>query len=29
MEYSTLGKSDLRVSKIGLGAWQFGDKGWG
>ncbi len=29
MEYLTLGKSDLRVSRIGLGAWQFGDKGWG
>ena len=29
MEYSTLGKSDLKVSRIGLGAWQFGDKGWG
>lgn len=27
MEYVTLG--GLRVSKIGLGAWQFGEAGWG
>lgn len=29
MEYARLGKSDLKVSKIGLGAWQFGDADWG
>ena len=29
MDYITLGKSDLKVSVIGLGAWQFGDKDWG
>lgn len=29
MDYLPLGRSDLRVSVIGLGAWQFGDKDWG
>jgi aryl-alcohol dehydrogenase-like predicted oxidoreductase len=29
MEFERLGKSELIVSKIGLGAWQFGDKNWG
>jgi aryl-alcohol dehydrogenase-like predicted oxidoreductase len=29
MEYAPLGRSDLKVSKIGLGAWQFGDVDWG
>lgn len=28
MEYVILGKSDLRVSRIGLGAWQFSEA-WG
>jgi len=29
MEYSMLGKSDLRVSRIALGGWQFGSQAWG
>jgi len=29
MEYTTLGTSDIEVSKIGLGTWQFGTEGWG
>jgi len=29
MEYVTLGTSDLRVSRISLGTWQFGTEGWG
>jgi len=29
VEYTNLGSSDLRVSKIGLGTWQFGTEGWG
>jgi len=29
MEYARLETSDLKVSKIGLGAWQFGTEGWG
>lgn len=29
MEFINLGKSDLKVSVIGLGAWQAGAKGWG
>ncbi|MEA3431949.1 MAG: aldo/keto reductase [candidate division WOR-3 bacterium] len=29
MEYEFLGKSDLRVTKIGLGTWQFGSEFWG
>ncbi len=29
MEYVTLGRSGLKVSRIGLGAWQFGAREWG
>lgn len=29
MEYVTLGTSDLKISRIGLGTWQFGTEGWG
>ncbi len=29
MEYTVLGTSDLRITKIGLGTWQFGTEGWG
>lgn len=29
MEYVSLGKTGLKVSAIGLGAWQFGDADWG
>lgn len=29
MEYEVLGKSDLKVTKIGLGAWQFASEMWG
>jgi aryl-alcohol dehydrogenase-like predicted oxidoreductase len=29
MNYAKLGKSDLKVSKIGLGALQFGTQGYG
>lgn len=29
MDYIKIGKSDLKVSVIGLGTWQFGSKGWG
>lgn len=29
MEHSTLGKSDLSVSRIALGTWATGGKGWG
>lgn len=29
MEYEFLGESDLKVTKIGLGTWQFGSEFWG
>ncbi len=29
MQYTTLGKSETKISQIGLGTWQFGSKGWG
>ncbi|GAB6947094.1 aldo/keto reductase [Vulcanisaeta sp. JCM 16161] len=29
MEYVSLGKTGLRISRIGLGAWQFGGDAWG
>ncbi len=29
VEYAKLGSSDLQVSKVGLGTWQFGTEGWG
>ncbi len=29
MEYKNIGKSDLRVSVVGFGAWQAGGRGWG
>ena len=29
MEFGRLGKSDLKVSRVGLGGWQFGSRPWG
>ena len=29
MEYVKLGRSDLKVSRIGFGAWQFSGNAWG
>ena len=29
MNYRTIGKSDLKVSEVGFGAWQAGHIGWG
>lgn len=29
VEYTMLGLSDLQVSKVGLGTWQFGTEAWG
>jgi len=29
MEYITLGKTGVKISRIGLGAWQFGGDAWG
>lgn len=29
MEFTKLGNSELNVTKIGLGTWQFGTEGWG
>lgn len=29
MEYTTLGKTNIRISKVGVGTWQWGSKEWG
>jgi len=29
MEYVNLGKTNIRISKIGLGTWQWGSASWG
>ena len=29
MNYRVIGKSDMKVSEVGFGAWQAGRKGWG
>ena len=29
MEYVELGKTDIKISKVGIGTWQWGSKGWG
>ncbi|GAB6943988.1 hypothetical protein JCM14467A_07700 [Vulcanisaeta sp. JCM 14467] len=29
MEYVSLGRTGLRISRVGLGAWQFGGDVWG
>jgi len=29
MFYTSLGKTGLKISQIGIGTWQFGDKWWG
>jgi aryl-alcohol dehydrogenase-like predicted oxidoreductase len=29
MKFTTIGKTDRKISQIGLGTWQFGTKGWG
>lgn len=29
MRFTTIGRSDEKISQIGLGTWQFGSKGWG
>lgn len=29
MEYITLGRTDMKVSRIGMGAWQFDENAWG
>ncbi|MCD6483843.1 MAG: aldo/keto reductase [Candidatus Odinarchaeota archaeon] len=28
MEYTTLGKTNIKISKIGIGTWQWGTKSW-
>ncbi|RSN70950.1 aldo/keto reductase [Candidatus Korarchaeum cryptofilum] len=29
MKYERLGRTNIKVSKIGLGTWQFGSSYWG
>lgn len=29
MKFTVIGNTDVKVSQIGLGTWQFGSKGWG
>jgi len=29
MEYTYLGRTDIKVSRIGIGTWQWGSKSWG
>jgi len=29
VQFTTLGRSNTKISQIGLGTWQFGSKGWG
>lgn len=29
MDYTDLGKTDIKISKIGIGTWQWGSKSWG
>ena len=29
MKFTVIGNSDVKASRIGLGTWQFGSKGWG
>ncbi|MGQ4892236.1 MAG: aldo/keto reductase [Candidatus Njordarchaeia archaeon] len=29
VEYTKLGKTRIKISKIGIGTWQWGSKGWG
>lgn len=29
MDYVRLGRTDIKVSTVGIGTWQFGTEGWG